>query len=136
MATQLIVTIKGGLIENILTDSPLPVDAQCIHLEEPDAEEGSEEEFEWRESIQQLADLVDTGTVRDIWLTPNGDHDPGREDLTGCCPKCGEACEDGGSLTVEHPECNQRCTCANGHSWYDTYTLTSQELVEEGDDRG
>jgi len=52
------------------------------------------------------------------------------------CPVCGpDAQIEGRSLTVDRGMCFQQITCmeedGEGHVWYDNYTLTGAEEVDE-----
>lgn len=49
------------------------------------------------------------------------------------CPVCGTKDIEGYYFTVDEGAAYQRCTCANGHAWYDKYRIVGQIIDEDGE---
>lgn len=49
------------------------------------------------------------------------------------CPVCGTKDIDGYEFDVDVKAAYQRCTCANGHVWYDKYQVVEQLIIEDGE---
>ena len=49
------------------------------------------------------------------------------------CPVCGTKNIEGYEFDVDRNAAYQRCTCANGHVWYDKYQVVEQLIIEDGE---